>query len=222
MLEELKREVFDCLINLPKNGLVQGTSGNVSGRKENNVVIKPSGVKYEKLSPLDLVVVTLEEGTVVEGNLKPSVATEAHLHIYRRQNDVQGIVHTHSTFATVFATLGKAIPLYTTEQADSFGTQIPVSKFIPPGDEEIGKEFSKKATGDKFRALLIKNHGVFTAGKSPTEALKASVTIEHSAKISFFTELLGNPKELPPEVGKRLHDQYLSEYGQSNNRKETQ
>jgi len=120
MLDELKREVCEALITLPKTGLVQGTSGNVSGRQGELIVIKPSGVPYEKLRPKDLVVVDLE-GNVVEGDLKPSVDTPAHLEIYRALPDVGGVVHTHSTYATVFAVLGRELPVYTTELADFFG-----------------------------------------------------------------------------------------------------
>ena len=213
MLDELKREVCEALITLPKAGLVQGTSGNVSGRQGELIVIKPSGVPYENLRPKDLVVVDLEEN-VVEGDLKPSVDTPAHLEIYRALPDVGGVVHTHSTYATVFAVLGRELPVYTTELADFFGGPIPVSEYIPPGDRGIGVEFARKTRPGRYRALLMRSHGVFTAGKTPADAVKAALIVEHSAKIACLAELLGRPTPLPPDEARKLHERYIGGYGQ--------
>ena len=213
MLEELREDVYEALMGLPDNGLVMGTSGNVSGRKGDRVVIKPSGVDYEELAPSNLVVVDTR-GEVVEGDLKPSVDTPAHLLIYNSTDDLCGIVHTHSTYATAFAAMGRGIPLYLTEQGDLFGSGIPVSDYVPPGDKGIGEEFSIKAAGEKVRALLMKQHGVFTAGPSSSDALKAAVTVEHSAKVSYVAESGGDPEELPAEEGKKLYDEYMNNYGQ--------
>lgn len=213
MLEEVRNEVYRALMGLPENGLVMGTSGNVSGRKKDRVVIKPSGVAYDELKASNLVVVDME-GNVVEGELKPSVDTPAHLHIYSSTEELGGIVHTHSTYATAFAAMGRGIPLYLTEQGDLFGTNIPVSDYVPPGDEAIGRQFSAKAAGGKVKALLMKQHGVFTAGPGPVDALKAAVTVEHSAKVSFVAESGGKPEELPSEEGKRLYEKYMNNYGQ--------
>lgn len=213
MLEELREDVYRALMGLPENGLVMGTSGNVSGRKGNRVVIKPSGVAYDELSPSNLSVVDLN-GEVIEGELRPSVDTPAHLHIYNSVEDLRGIVHTHSTYATAFAAMDKDIPLYLTEGGDLFGTGIPVSDYVPPGDEAIGEQFSAKAAGDEIKALLMKQHGVFTAGPAPKDALKAAVTVEHIAKVSYVAETGGDPSRIPPEEGKRLHDKYMNNYGQ--------
>lgn len=213
MFQELREEVHHALMGLPASGLVMGTSGNVSGRKDDRVVIKPSGVAYEELSPSKLVVVDLD-GEVVEGELKPSVDTSAHLHIYRSTEEIGGIVHTHSTYATAFAVIGRGIPLYLTEQGDLFGTGIPVSDYVPPGNEAIGEEFSEKATGEEVKGILMRHHGVFSAGPSPGDALKGAVTIEHSAKVSYLAEFSGDPSELSPEEGKRLNKKYMKDYGQ--------
>lgn len=213
MLEELREDVYQALIGLPKNDLVMGTSGNVSGRKGNHVVIKPSGVAYDELSPSNLVVVDLD-GEVIEGELRPSVDTPAHLHIYNSVGDVGGIIHTHSTYATAFAAMGQDIPLYLTEGCDLFGTSIPVSDYVPPGDEAIGEQFSSKAAGGKIKALLMKQHGVFTAGPVPADALKAAITVEHIAKVSYVAESGGEPTEIPKEEGQRLHEKYMNNYGQ--------
>ncbi|MBS3736207.1 MAG: class II aldolase/adducin family protein [Candidatus Bipolaricaulota bacterium] len=213
MLEELREDVYQALMGLPENGLVMGTSGNVSGKKDNHVVIKPSGVAYDELSPSNLVVVDLS-GEVIEGDLRPSVDTPAHLHIYNRVADLRGIVHTHSTYATAFAAMGRYIPLYLTEGGDLFGTGIPVSDYVPPGDEAIGEQFYVKAAGDDIKALLMKQHGVFTAGPGPKDALKGAVTVEHIAKVSYIAENGGDPEELPAEEGERLHKKYMNNYGQ--------
>ena len=215
MLEELKHSVYKALMVLPTSGLVQGTSGNVSGRGGDYVVIKPSGVEYGSLSPEDLVVVDLS-GEVIEGGLKPSVDTSAHLHIYRSAPLVGGVVHTHSVYATVYAVLGRSIPVYLTEIADLFGGPIPVSSYVPPGDEGIGKEFAQKACPGRFQALLMRNHGVFTAGKTPKEALTAALIVEHSAKIAFLAESVGSPNKLPEEEVTALYQKYMKGYGQEN------
>lgn len=213
MLEELKHSVYKALMALPTSGLVQGTSGNVSGRDGDFVVIKPSGVEYDSLSPEDLVVVDLS-GKLIEGVLKPSVDTAAHLHIYRSVLQLGGVVHTHSVYATVYAVLGRSIPVYLTEIADLFGGPIPVSSYVPPGDEEIGKEFAEKACPGRFQALLMRNHGVFTAGRTPKDALTAAVIVEHSAKIAFLAESVGSPDTLPEEEVGALYQKYMEGYGQ--------
>ncbi len=213
MLEEVRSEVYDTLMGLPASGLVMGTSGNASGRKDDLVVIKPSGIAYDELSPDNLVIVDLS-GKVIEGGLKPSVDTPAHLHIYNNSENLEGIVHTHSTYATAFAAMGRDIPLYLTEQGDLFGERIPVSDYVPPGDKAIGEEFATKAAGGKVKGLLMKQHGVFTAGSSPNDALKGAITIEHSAKISYIAESGGHPTELPPEEGQKLYEKYMKGYGQ--------
>lgn len=212
-LENLRTEVYESLMALPENDLVRGTSGNVSGREDDRVVIKPSGVDYDELSPDNLVVVDMD-GEVVEGELKPSVDTSAHLHIYQENGEVDGIVHTHSTYATAFAASGREIPVYVTELADTFGESVPVSAYVPPGTEAIGEEFAKHTSDGKFQGLLMKNHGPFAAGESPADALKAALHIEHSAKIAAIAEDLGTPAEIPANEAERLQGEYLAGYGQ--------
>lgn len=214
MLDGLRAHIHETLLQLPASGLVQGTSGNVSGREGDCVVIKPSGVPYNKLMPSDLVVLDMD-GRVLEGQLKPSVDALAHLTIYRSSPDVGGVVHTHSVYATAFAALGRRIPVYLTELADFFGGEIAVSDYVPPGDEAIGAEFASKAGSGRYRALLMRNHGVFTAGRTPGDALSAARTVEHSAMISFLAELLGTPLHLPDAEVHALHETFTRGYGQS-------
>lgn len=212
-LYSLKKVIWEAHMELYRSGLVSGTSGNVSGRRGKLVVIKPSGVPYERLRPEDLVVLDLE-GNVLEGRLKPSVDTPAHLEIYQTLPDVGGVVHTHSSYATVFAVLGRELPVYTTELADLFGGPIPVSDYVRPGDVGIGKEFVRLTRPGRYRALLLRSHGVFTAGYTPEDALKAAEVVEHSAKIAFLAELLGSPSPLSLEEAQELQRRYLTGYGQ--------
>jgi L-ribulose-5-phosphate 4-epimerase len=189
------------------------TSGNVSGRDRgtNYVVIKPSGVKYEDLKSSDMVVVDLK-GKVIEGELRPSFDTLTHLYVYRHRQDVNGIVHTHSNYATSFAALGEPIPVCLTAMADQFGGPIPVGAYARIGEEEIGKEIIRSI--GESPAILMKNHGVFTIGPSPRAALKTAVMLEDLAKTVFLSTLRGTPHEIPEEEVKRAHKKYMEQYGQ--------
>src|SRR5881398_238530 len=141
MLDQLKEQVWKLHLELPRNGLVVWTGGNVSARDPESglVVIKPSGVLYDELRPEDHVVVNLE-GEIVEGKLKPSSDTASHLYIYRHRSDVNGVVHTHSSYATAFAALGRPIPVYLTAIPLVFRRPIPCAGFALIGAEEIGRE----------------------------------------------------------------------------------
>jgi L-ribulose-5-phosphate 4-epimerase len=212
MLEKLRREVWACNLELPKNDLVKMTSGNVSGRDPETslVVIKPSGVKYEQLTPEKLVVVDLA-GKVIEGDLKPSMDTATHLYIYRHRPDVFGVGHTHSVFASVFAARGKQIPPCLTASA-MMGGEIPVGRFVPIGGEAIGKEIVDKI-GEAL-AIVMQNHGVFTIGNSATQATKMAVEVEDIAKITYFATLAGDPIILTEDQIGMTAEMYKHDYGQ--------
>lgn len=213
MLEQLKEQVWKLHLELPKNGLVTWTGGNVSARDPESglVVIKPSGVMYEDLKPEDHVVLNLD-GEIVEGNLKPSSDTASHLYIYRERPDVNGVVHTHSAYATAFAALGRPIPVYLTAIADEFGGPIPCAGFALIGGEEIGREVVQHI--GKSAAVLLKNHGVFTIGPTPTAAVKAAVMVEDVARSVWLALQLGQPDEIAPDDVAKLHDRYTNVYGQ--------
>ena len=213
MLEDLRQLVYQMNLELPRNGLVLWTSGNVSGRDADSglVVIKPSGVRYDLLSAEKMVVVDLE-GKVVGGSLKPSSDVFAHLYIYRHRPDVGGVVHTHSTFATAFAALGRPIPASLTAICDEFGGTIPCGGYAKVGGDEIGREVVEGI--GRSPAILLKNHGVFTVGHSTEAAVKAAVMVEDVARTMFFALLLGQPEEIPTEEVERAHQRYLREYGQ--------
>lgn len=214
MLEALREELWQLHLELPKNGLVKWTGGNVSARDPdtNLVVIKPSGVRYEQLRPEDMVVVDLD-GNVVEGTLKPSSDTLSHLYIYRHRPDVGGIVHTHSPYATAFAALGRPIPVILTAMADEFGGPIPCGRFALIGSEAIG-EAVLEAIGSS-RAVLLKHHGVFTIGPDAEAAVKAAVMVEDVARTVWLALQLGQPEEISTEDVAKLHYRYTHVYGQS-------
>jgi L-ribulose-5-phosphate 4-epimerase len=213
LLEQLREEIARLHLRLPQNNLVTWTSGNLSGRdpQSNLVVIKPSGVFYEDLSPDKMVVVDLE-GQVQEGTLKPSSDTLAHLYIYRHRGDVNGVVHTHSPYATAFAAVGRPIRPVLTAICDEFGGAIPCGGYAKIGGDEIGHEVVRSIGSSP--AILLKNHGVFTIGTSPLAAVKAAVMVEDVARTVYFASQLGTPEEIPPDEVERARQRYLREYGQ--------
>jgi len=213
MLEKLKEELAHLHQELPKHNLVVWTGGNVSIRDPQSglVVIKPSGVRYEDLKADQMVVLDLN-GKILEGALKPSSDTASHLYIYRQRQDVNGIVHTHSRYATAFAAVGKPIPVYLTAQGDEFGGEIPCAGFALIGGEEIGKQVVEHIGAST--AVLLKNHGVFTIGKSGEAAVKSAVMVEDIAATVWMALQIGVPDIIPPETVASLHDRYMNVYGQ--------
>jgi L-ribulose-5-phosphate 4-epimerase len=213
MLEKLKEELVRLHLELPKYNLVVWTGGNVSIRDSESglVVIKPSGIRYEDLRPEDMVVVDLN-GRVVEGALKPSSDTASHLYVYRHRSDIHGVAHTHSRYATAFAAVGKSIPVYLTAQGDEFGCDIPCAGFALIGSDEIGKQVLEHI--GQSTAVLLKNHGVFTIGKTGQAAVKSAVMVEDLAATVWLALQIGTPEGIPPEDVEKLHYRYTHLYGQ--------
>jgi Ribulose-5-phosphate 4-epimerase and related epimerases and aldolases len=212
LLEQLREIVWKCNLELPKNGLVKMTSGNVSGRDPETgwVVIKPSGYSFEEMTPAQMVVVDLE-GKVLEGNLKPSTDTDTHLYVYQHRPDVFGMVHTHSPYASSFAALGQPIPACLTSSA-MLGGEIPLGGYAPIGGEDIGQEIINKI--GRALAIVMQNHGVFTIGASPQQATKMAIEVEEIAKITHLAMLRGQPILLTPRQVDYMVDLYQNEYGQ--------
>jgi L-ribulose-5-phosphate 4-epimerase len=221
MLEELKKEVYEGNMLLPKYKLVTFTWGNVSAidRKTGLIVIKPSGVDYEKMSPEDMVVVNLA-GEVVEGKYKPSSDTPTHVKLYNDFPEVGGIVHTHSRWATIFAQAGKCIKPYGTTQADYFYNEIPCTRDMTPEEIKLNYEYNtggviveafKNINPTHVPAVLVKNHGPFTWGKDAMDAVHNSVVLEEVAMMAWNTEVLTKhtvetmPKELIEKHFMRKH-----------------
>jgi L-ribulose-5-phosphate 4-epimerase len=213
LLQAIRVELVALNQALPENGLVTWTSGNVSIRDPETgyVAIKASGVKFPDLTPESMIVVDLA-GNVIDGELKPSSDTASHLYIYRHRSDVNGVVHTHSNYATAFAALGRPIPVYLTAQADEFGGPIPCGGFALIGGEQIGKIVVESIGSSQ--AVLLKNHGVFTVGPTGEAALKAAVMVEDIARTVWLALQLGQPDEIPMAMIEKLHQRYRYEYGQ--------
>lgn len=213
MLERIREEMVALHLELPKNHLVAWTSGNISWRDVESgfVVIKPSGIRYEELRAEHMVIVDLE-GDVVEGALKPSSDTASHLYIYRHRPDVNGVVHTHSRYATAFAAVARPIPVYLTAQGDEFGGPIPCGGFALIGGEEIGKVVVESIGNSP--AVLLKNHGVFTVGKDALSAVKTAVMVEDVAATVWLALQIGQPEEIPADLVAKLNDRYQNVYGQ--------
>ncbi len=212
MLEELREVVWKCNLELPKNGLVKMTSGNVSGRDPETglIVIKPSGYSYDDMKPEHMVVVNLE-GDVIEGDLLPSVDTATHLYVYQRRPDVFGMAHTHSKYATSFAALGEPIPACLTATA-MLGGEIPLGGYAPIGGEDIGQEII--ANIGQSRAIIMQNHGVFTIGKDAKQATKMAIEVEEIAEITYLAMLRGKPIMLTKEQVDEIAELYAHNYGQ--------
>ena len=212
-LKNVREQVYQANMALPANNLVRWTSGNASGRDPDTgyVVIKPSGVGFDDLTPDSLVVVDLE-GRVVEGDFKPSVDTASHLVVYRDRGDIGGVVHTHSPFATSFAIRGESLPIYTTTAAAQFGSAIPITDFATIGEEEIGNEIVEKL-GDST-AILVRRHGVFTVGATAHAALKSAVLLEETAEACHLALLRGSLEPLPDDVVRAGYEVYHRTYGQ--------
>ncbi|HEX3050825.1 MAG TPA: L-ribulose-5-phosphate 4-epimerase [Aggregatilineaceae bacterium] len=218
MLEKLRRTVSDLHAELPDNHLVAWTSGNVSGRdpQTNQVVIKPSGLRFGDLGPETMVVVDLE-AKVLEGNYKPSSDTATHCYIYRHMPHINGIVHTHSSYATAWATLGRDIPCILTAMADEFGGVIPCGGFALIGGEEIGKEVVRvlrEGPNPHSPAVILQNHGVFTVGPTPEAAVKAAIMCEDVARTVYLAYQLGEPIPISEENIAKLYKRYTNDYGQ--------
>jgi L-ribulose-5-phosphate 4-epimerase len=213
LLKEIREELVVLNQALPENGLVVWTGGNVSIRdpKSGLIVIKPSGIMFPDLTVENMVVVDLD-GKQIEGELEPSSDIASHLYIYRHREDVNGVVHTHSNYATAFAAVNQPIPAVLTAIGDEFGGPIPCGDFALIGSEEIGRAVLKAIGSGP--AVLLRNHGVFTVGKSGRAALKAAVMVEDVAKTVWLAQQLGTPCEISEEDLQKLNQRYLNVYGQ--------
>ena len=222
MLEDLKKSVCDANKELSRYGLVTFTWGNVSAVDRNSglLVIKPSGVEYDRLTPEDMVVVDLE-GRTVEGRYKPSSDTPTHVELYKAFPEIGGIVHTHSTYATGWAQAGRSIPCYGTTHADYIYGEVPCVRCLTADEiaenyEEntghlIVREFLRMCKDPvSVPAVLCKNHGPFTWGKDAEEAVHNAVVLEEVARMAYLAESINHhiqpaPKELMDKHYYRKH-----------------
>ena len=214
-IAELRRSVSDLHAELPRNELVIWTAGNVSARVPGRdlLVIKPSGVTYDELTP-EAMVVTDFDGRLVDGNRNPSSDTAAHAYVYRHLDRVGGVVHTHSRYATAWAATGEPIPCVLTMMADEFGGQIPVGPFALIGDDSIGRGIVETLRHSRSRAVLMRNHGPFTVGRDARDAVKAAVMLEDVARTVFLARQLGTPQPIAESDIDALFARYQNVYGQ--------
>ncbi len=204
---------------LPANGLVVWTAGNVSERVPGAdlFVIKPSGVRYSELSPDNMTVCTLEGEKIDDGtpsSLSPSSDTAAVAYVFRHMPEVGGVVHTHSTYATAFAALHRPIPCVLTMMGDEFGGEVPVGPFAIIGDDSIGRGIVETLRSSRSPAVLMANHGPFTVGKNAEAAVKAAVMVEEVARTVATAQLLGDPVPVAQDHIDALYQRYQNVYGQ--------
>lgn len=197
-------------------GLVVWTGGNISSRVEEGFLIKPSGVSYDDLTPESMILCDVE-GTVLEGDFSPSSDTAAHAYVYRHMPEVGGVVHTHSNYACAWAAVAEPIPCVLTAIADEFGGDIPVGPFAIIGDDSIGRGIVETLTGHRSRAVLMRNHGVFTIGESAEAAVKSAVMCEDAAKSTWLARQLGPLERIPQHHIDSLFSRYQNVYGQLSN-----
>ncbi|MBT0770646.1 L-ribulose-5-phosphate 4-epimerase [Kineosporia sp. J2-2] len=210
----IREEVARLHAELPRNGLVVWTAGNVSARVPGAdlAVIKPSGVSYDDLDADAMVVVDLD-GNLVEGDHNPSSDTAAHAYVYKHMPHVNGVVHTHSTYATAWAARREPIPCVLTMMADEFGGDIPVGPFALIGDDSIGRGIVETLSGHNSPAVLMAQHGPFTIGKSAKAAVKAAVMLEEVARTVHLARTLGPVERLAQGDIDSLFDRYQNVYG---------
>ena len=215
LTSELRRTVAGLHRELTKYELVIWTASNVSARVpgQDLMVIKPSGVSYDDLGP-DAMVVTDLHGKLVEGEYAPSSDTAAHAYVYRHMPEVNGVVHTHSPYATAWAARGEPIPCVLTMIADEFGGEIPVGPFALIGDDSIGKGIVETLRTSRSTAVLMRNHGPFTVGATPRAAVKSAVMLEDVARTVHFALQLGKAEPIEQQHVDRLYERYQNVYGQ--------
>jgi L-ribulose-5-phosphate 4-epimerase len=214
-VRQTQLEVAELHAELVRYGLVVWTAGNVSARVPgaDQFVIKPSGVSYDELTAESMIVCDLE-GMRVSGDLAPSSDTAAHAYVYRHLPEVNGVVHTHSTYASAWAACGEPIPCVLTAMADEFGGEIPIGPFALIGGDSIGEGITKTLANHRSRAVLMANHGVFTVGASARAAVKTAVMCEDVARTVHLARQLGDPRPIAPADVDRLWERYQNVYGQ--------
>lgn len=220
MLENIKQQVYKANLTLPRSGLVKLSWGNVSqiDRSTGYIVIKPSGINYETMTPEDMVVVDLD-GNVIEGKLSPSSDLPTHIELYKAFSDIGGVTHTHSNWATIFSQAGISIPALGTTHADAFYGSVPVTRRLT--EQEINGEYEKetgrvivetfnKLDPESIPAVLVNSHGPFTWGKDASKSVENAIILEEVAMMAWHTLMLNNKVDFQQEL---LDKHYFRKHG---------
>jgi L-ribulose-5-phosphate 4-epimerase len=214
--KEARNQLAKLHAQLWDAGLVVWSGGNISQRIAGGFLIKPSGLSYDELTPESMVLCDLD-GNPKDESLAPSSDTAAHAYVYRNLPEVGGVVHTHSNYACGWAAAGKPIPCVLTAIADEFGGEIPLGPFAKIGDDSIGRGIVETLANHRSKAVLMKQHGVFTIGKDAKDALKAAVMCEDNAKSAFIAQQLGGGLPIAQSDVDALFSRYQNVYGQLSN-----
>lgn len=213
LLKDLRESVIEYALKVIDAGLISSTWGNISARDPESglIAITPSGMEYRKLSPDDIVIVD-KNGNIVDSKRKPSSETPMHALFYRERPEINGIVHTHSCYATAMSTLKKEIPVVLAELGACVGGLVKVAEYARGGTEEFGQA-ALRAIGDGT-AVLQQNHGVLAIGKTLNDALFSAIVVEEAAKIYWLALQVGEPFILPDQEVKEIHEGFIKTYGQ--------
>lgn len=212
-IQQARQDLARLHAQLWDAGLVVWSGGNISQRVEGGFVIKPSGLLYDELTPESMIHCDLD-GNVIAGDRAPSSDTASHAYVYRNMPEVGGVVHTHSNYASAWAAVEKPIPCILTAIADEFGGEIPLGPFAIIGDDSIGQGIVETLRGHRSKAVLMRQHGVFSIGKDAKSALKAAIMCEDVAKSAHLAHQLGDPKPIAQHFVDSLFDRYQNVYGQ--------
>lgn len=212
-IQQARQDLARLHAQLWDAGLVVWSGGNISQRVEGGFVIKPSGLLYDELTPESMIHCDLD-GNVIAGDRAPSSDTASHAYVYRNMPEVGGVVHTHSNYASAWAAVEKPIPCILTAIADEFGGEIPLGPFAIIGDDSIGQGIVETLRGHRSKAVLMRQHGVFSIGKDAKSALKAAIMCEDVAKSAHLAHQLGDPKPIAQHFVDSLFERYQNVYGQ--------
>lgn len=206
---DIKQEIIHYGIKIKDTGLIAGTWGNISARFEDRILITPSGIEYEELTPKDIIVCDFD-GNILEGDLNPSIELTTHIAIYKNRGDVNAIIHTHSVYASAIAAAKKNIPAILEDMAMVIGGEVRCAKYASPGSEELADNVMEVL--EHKNAVLLANHGSYCMGRTLKEAFLTCQVLEKSAQVYIFSAQIGIPKPLAIEEVEKIREVYLTHY----------
>lgn len=208
-ISDIKHEIIKYGLKIKKTGLITGTWGNISSKYENKILITPSGLDYEELTPDDIIVCDFE-GNILEGDKKPSIELHTHIAIYKNRSDVNAIIHTHSVYASAIAATKKNIPAILEDMAMIIGGEVRCAKYASPGSDELADNVLEVL--EHKNAVLLSNHGSYCMGRNLKETMLVCQVLEKSAQVYIFSAQIGIPKPLAIEEVEKIREVYLTQY----------